>query len=73
MERQVAVTHSEVVGRRGWPLQSSGDQAKPSVHVNVETEWGKPVKGKEGTVGWMRDHGAVSKKVSDIIIDISLS
>ena len=45
-----------------------------SVEVKVETEWGKPVKGKQGIVGWMRDHGAVSKKVSEIVlIDCYLS
>ena len=68
-----AVTQSEVVGGQGWPIQSSGGQAKPSLQVKVETEWGKPVKGKEGIVGWMRSHDAVSKKVSDIIFVISLS
>ena len=68
-----AVTQSEVVGGRGWPIQSSGGQAKPSLQVKVETEWGKPVKGREGIVGWMRSHDEVSKKVSDIIIVISLS
>ena len=67
-----AVTQSEVVGGRGWPIQSSGGQAKPSLQVKVETEWGKPVKGREGIVGWMRSHEP-SKKVSDIIIVISLS
>ena len=54
-------------------MQSSSGQSRPSVEVKVETEWGKPMKGKQGIVGWMRDHGAVSKKVSDIVIDKSLS
>ena len=61
------------MGGRWWPIQRSGGQGKPSLQVKVETEWGKPVKGKEGIVGWMRSHDAVSKKVSDIIIVISLS
>ena len=68
-----AVTQSEVVGGRGWPIQSSGGQAKPSLQVKVETEWGQPVNGKEGIVGWMRSNDEVSKKVSDIIVVISLS
>ena len=64
---------AELVGGRGWPLQSCSGQARPSVEVKVEAEWGKPVMGKQGIVGWMRDHGAVSKKVSDIVIDRTLS
>ena len=67
-----AVTQSEVVGGRGWPIQSSGGQAKPSLQVKVETEWGKPVKGREGIVGWMRSP-VPSEKVSDIVVVISLS
>ena len=34
----------------------------------MEAEGWKAVKGKQGVVGWMRDHGAVSKKVSDILL-----
>ena len=53
------------MGGRGWPLQGSSSQ---SVEVKVESEWGKAVKGKEGIVGWMRDHGAVSKKVNETVM-----
>ena len=67
------VTQSEVVGGRGWPMHSSRGQVSPNLQVKVETEWGQPVKGREGIVGWMRSHGEVSKKVSDIIVVISLS
>ena len=66
------VSQSEVAGGRCWPIQSSGGQAAATLQVNFETDWGKPVKGKEGIVGWMRSHEP-SKKVSDILIIISLS
>ena len=61
------------MGGRGWPLAKPGDQAKPTLQVKIEAEMGKRVKGRDGIVGWMRDHGAVSKKVRDIIIVSSLS
>ena len=61
------------MGGRGWPLVERRDEAQPtnqqSVEVKVTADWGKPVRGKQGVVGWMRDHGAVSKKVSEIILD----
>ena len=67
-----AVTQSEVVGGRGWPIHNSGGRASPQLQVKVETEWGQPVKGREGIVGWMRSH-VPSEKVSDIVVVISLS
>ena len=67
-----AVTQSEVVGGRGWPISKSGSQALPQLQVKVESEWGQPVKGRDGVVGWMRSPVPV-KKVSDIVVVISLS
>ena len=61
------------MGGRGWPLERSGGQAQPTLQVKIEAGMGKPVKGRDGIVGWMRSHGEVSKKVSDIIIVRSLS
>ena len=46
------------MGGRGRPL------AEQTVEVKVTADMGKPVRGVQGVVGWMRDHGAVSKKVS---------
>ena len=68
-----SVTQSEVIGSQGRTLLSSGGRASPNLQIKFETEWGKPVKGREGIVGWMRSHGEVSKKVSDINIVLSLS
>ena len=54
------------MGGRGWQLAKPREgSSQQSVEVKVTTDWGKPVKGKQGVVGWMRDHGAMSKKVSD--------
>ena len=61
------------MGGRGFPLARPGDQAQPTLQVKIEAGMGKPVKGRDGIVGWMRDHGEVSKKVRDIIIVSSLS
>ena len=67
-----AVTQSEVVGGRGWPIHNSGGRASPQLQVKVESEWGRPVKGRDGIVGWMRSPVPV-EKVSDIVVVISLS
>ena len=53
-----------MVGGRGWPLEES----RQTVEVTVKREMGKPVKGKDGVVGWMNDYGgAVSKKVCVLV------
>ena len=54
------------MGGRGWPLARPGDQAQPTLQVKIEAGMGKPVKGRDGVIGWMRDHGEVQKKVRDI-------
>ena len=52
------------MGGRGWPLEENSQTVK----VTVKREMGKPVKGKEGVVGWMTDYGgAVSKKVCGLV------
>ena len=52
------------MGGRGWPLEESSQTVK----VTVKREVGKPVKGKDGVVGWMTDYGgAVSKKVCVLV------
>ena len=67
-----AVTQSEVVGDRGWPVNISEGRDSPQLQVKVESEWGQPVKGRDGVVGWMRSPVPV-EKVSDIVVVISLS
>ena len=43
-------------------------ESSQTVKVTVEQEMGKPVKGKDGVVGWMTDYGgAVSKKVCVLV------
>ena len=43
-------------------------ESSQTVKVTVEREMGKPVKGKDGVVGWMTDYGgAVSKKVCVLV------
>ena len=54
------------MGGRGWPLVRAGDRAQPTLRMEIEARMGKPVKGRDGVVGWMRDHGEVQKKVRDI-------
>ena len=61
------------MGGRGWPLTRPGGQAQPTLQVKIEAGIGKPVKGRDGIVGWMRSYGEVSQKVRDIIIVRSLS
>ena len=58
------VSQSDLVGGRGWPLEESSQ----TVEVTVKRDVGKPVKGKDGVVGWMTDYGgAVSKKVCVLV------
>ena len=59
------------MGGRGRQLAAPREgSSQQTVEVKVTSDMGKPVKGKNGVVGWMRDHGAVSKKVSyKVLID----
>ena len=56
------------MGGRGRSLAERRVEAslnsQQTVKVKVTADWGKPVRGAQGVVGWMREHGAVSKKVS---------
>ena len=51
------------MGGCGWPLE----ERSQTVEVEVKQDVGKPVKGKDGVVGWMTDYGAVSKKVCVLV------
>ena len=62
-----AVTQSEVVGGRDWPIKKSGGRDSPQLQVKVESEWGRPINGRDGVVGWMRPPVPV-EKVSDIVV-----
>ena len=54
-----------IVGGRGNQLDISRDGSRHrTVEVKVTGDLGRPVRGRDGVVGWMRDHEAVSKKVS---------
>ena len=64
----MTIDQADVVGGRGWPLVAARDPAQPTVEVKIEAEVGRPVKGKDGIIGWMTDYGAVSKKVGDIVL-----
>ena len=56
---------SDIVGGRGNQLDVSGGGSRHgSVEVQVTGDLGRPVRGSNGVIGWMRDHEAVSKKVS---------
>ena len=64
-----AVTQSEVIGGRGWPCSNSKGRDSPQLQVKVESGWGRPIKGKDGIVGWVRPPVPV-EKVSDIVVFI---
>ena len=64
-----AVTQSEVIGGRGWPVNISGGRDSPQLQVKVESGWGRPIKGKDGIIGWERPPVPV-EKVSDIVVFI---
>ena len=54
-----------IVGGRGNQLDGCRDGSRHrTVEVKVTGDLGRPVRGRNGVVGWMRDHQAVSKKVS---------
>ena len=56
------------MGGRGWPLARPRDEVQPTVEVKIKAGVGRPVKGRDGIVGWMTDFDSVSKKVGDIML-----
>ena len=65
MEVEAPVEQAAIVGGRGRQLAVSRDgSSQRNIEVKVTTDLGKPVRGRDGVVGWMRDHEAVTKKVS---------
>ena len=64
-ERQAVVKVADILGGRGRQLEASREgRSQQHVEVKVTTDQGKPVKGPNGVVGWIKDHEVVSKKVS---------
>ena len=62
---EVPVDQAAIVGGRGRQLDVCRDGSRQrTVEVKVTDDLGRPVRGKDGVVGWMRDHEAVTKKVS---------
>ena len=54
------------MGGRGRQLDVCRDGSRQrTVEVKVTDDLGRPVRGRDGVIGWMHDHEAVSKKVSD--------
>ena len=45
-------------------MDTSREGQRQQVEVKVTTDQGRPVKGPNGVVGYMKDHQVVSKKVS---------
>ena len=45
-------------------MDASREGQRQQVEVKVTTDQGRPVKGPNGVVGYMKDHQVVSKKVS---------
>ena len=59
------IDQAAIVGGRGNQLDVCRDgSGHRTVEVKVTGDLGRPVRGRDGVVGWMRDHEAVSKKVS---------
>ena len=62
---EVPVDQAAIVGGRGRQLDVCRDGSRQLiVDVKVTNDHGRPVRVKDGVVGWMRDHEAVTKKVS---------
>ena len=62
---EAPIDQSAIVGGRGNQLDLCRDGSRHgTVEVKVTGDLGRPVRGRDGVVGWMRDHEAVSKKVS---------
>ena len=58
---------SAIVGGRGNQLDLIGGGSRQgTVEEQVTGDLGRPVRGSNGVIGWMRDHEAANKKVSNI-------
>ena len=63
--QQSVVEDAEILGGRGRQLDVAREgRSQQQVEVKVTSDQGRPVKGPDGVVGWMKDHEMVSKKVS---------
>ena len=63
-----AVTQSEVIGGRGWPVSISGGRdSQFHNQVKVESWRGRPINERDGVVGWERQPVPV-EKVSDMMV-----
>ena len=63
--QHAVVEDADILGGRGRQLDVAREgRSQQQVEVKVTTDQGKPVKGPNGVVGWMKDHEMVSKKVS---------
>ena len=64
-ERQAVVKDADILGGRGMQLDVAREgQSQQQVKVKVKSDQGRPVKGPNGVVGYMKDHKMVSKKDS---------
>ena len=64
---EAPVALSTIVGGRGNQLDTvRGGTHHGLVEDQVTGSNGRPVRGSNGIVGWMHDHEAADKKVSDI-------
>ena len=61
---QASVRDGDILGGRGRQMEASREGQRQHVEVKVTTDQGRPVKGPNGVVGYMKDHQVVSKKVS---------
>ena len=69
MGLQAPVEQVDIVDGRGRQLTASREgSGRKRVEVKVTSDLGKPVRGRDGVVGWVSDYGAVSKKVSGKVI-----
>ena len=63
--QQSVVEDVDILGGRGRQLDVAREgRSQQQVEVKVTSDQGRPVKGPNGVVGWMKDHEMVSKKVS---------
>ena len=64
-ERQAVGKDADILGGRGRQLDVAREgRSQQQVEVKVTADQGRPVKGPNGVVGYMKDHEMVSKKVS---------
>ena len=64
MGSQAADRDGDILGDRGRQMDTSREGQRQQVEVKVTTDQGRPVRGPNGVVGYMKDHQVVSKKVS---------